>query len=248
MPPALAARLTGAAQPLPDTDWHVEKLYAFARAAGATLVVATHSRYAIDLNRDPTGASLYPGADVTELCPTRTFANEPIWKPGVVPDAAEVAQRRAQLFDPYHAALAAEIERVRVRHGYARPARRPLDPLGGTAFLRRPAAGPEPRNGERSELRARSPGARDESAPCGAGFDARRQRPLQGRLRHASLRAARRGRPRAAARDRAGVLHGRGAAVPRGTPRAPGRSARSWPASPTRSSAGSRPRRRKMGA
>ncbi len=118
VPRALAAQLTPEARPLPDTDWHVDKLYAFARAAGATLVVATHSRYVVDLNRDPAGASLYPGADVTELCPTRTFASEPIWLPGGSPDAAAIAARRAEWFDPYHAALAAEVERVRRRHGY----------------------------------------------------------------------------------------------------------------------------------
>jgi N-formylglutamate amidohydrolase len=119
LPPELAARLAAAARPLPDTDWHVEKLYAFAREQGATLVVATHSRYVVDLNRDPTGASLYPGADVTELCPTRTFASEPIWEEGAAPDADAVAARRARYFDPYHATLAAEVERLRARHGHA---------------------------------------------------------------------------------------------------------------------------------
>jgi N-formylglutamate amidohydrolase len=119
VPPELAARLVPSARALPDTDWHVEKLYAFALERGATLVVATHSRYVVDLNRDPTGASLYPGADVTELCPTRTFASEPIWREGAAPDAGEVASRRARYFDPYHAALAAEVGRVRARHGYA---------------------------------------------------------------------------------------------------------------------------------
>ena len=119
VPDALAPRLTPEAASLPDTDWHVDRLYAFARAAGATLVVATHSRYVVDLNRDPTGASLYPGADVTELCPTRTFANAPIWRPGKAPEAAEIAARRSEFFDPYHETLAAEIERVRKRHGYA---------------------------------------------------------------------------------------------------------------------------------
>jgi N-formylglutamate amidohydrolase len=119
VPPALSAGLTAAARPLPDTDWHVDRLYAFARASGATLVVATHSRYVVDLNRDPSGASLYPGADVTELCPTRTFASEPIWEEGAAPNEAAIAARRADYFDPYHAALAAEIERVRARHGHA---------------------------------------------------------------------------------------------------------------------------------
>ena len=82
-------------------------------------MVATHSRYVVDLNRDPSGAALYPGADNTELCPTRTFADEPIYVPGGAPDAAEVAARRSEYFEPYHRLLAAEIERVRVRHGYA---------------------------------------------------------------------------------------------------------------------------------
>jgi N-formylglutamate amidohydrolase len=119
VPPELAARLTPAARVLPDTDWHVERLFAFARDAGATVMVATHSRYVVDLNRDPSGAALYPGADNTELVPTRTFTGEPIWRDGEAPDGAEVAARRSAYFAPYHAALAAEVERVRARHGWA---------------------------------------------------------------------------------------------------------------------------------
>jgi len=119
VPDAIATRLTPAARALPDTDWHVEKLLAFARDVGATLVAATHSRYVIDLNRNPSGAALYPGADNTELCPTRTFADEPIYAANDAPDSAEVAVRRTEYFEPYHALLSAEIERVRVRHGYA---------------------------------------------------------------------------------------------------------------------------------
>jgi len=119
VPAELAANLTPSGRGLPDTDWHVDKLYAFARETGATIVVASHSRYVVDLNRDPKGVSLYPGADVTELCPTRTFANEPIWVQGTEPATAVVAARRAQFFDPYHNALAAEIERAHRLHGHA---------------------------------------------------------------------------------------------------------------------------------
>jgi N-formylglutamate amidohydrolase len=119
VPDAIAARLTDAARPVPDTDWHVEKLYAFARDAGATLMAATHSRFVVDLNRDPAGVALYAGADNTELVPTRTFDNEPIWLPGAGPDAREVEERVRTYFTPYHDALAAEVERVRARHGHA---------------------------------------------------------------------------------------------------------------------------------
>ena len=118
VPDALAARLSSAARACPDTDWHVDKLYAFAQSAGATVMAATQSRYLVDLNRDPSGAALYAGADNTELCPTRTFANEPIYGRDP-PDAAEIASRRSAHFEPYHARLAAEIERVRSRHGFA---------------------------------------------------------------------------------------------------------------------------------
>ena len=118
VPPALAHRLQGPARALPDTDWHVDKLFHFALRMGATVVAATHSRYVVDLNRDPEGVVLYPGADNTELCPTRTFAGEPIYADGGAPGAGEIRARRAEYFDPYHEALAAEIERVRSRHGH----------------------------------------------------------------------------------------------------------------------------------
>lgn len=118
VPPMLHARLTDAARDLPDTDWHVEKLYAFAAELGCGLFWATHSRYVVDLNRNPDGVALYPGADNTELCPLRTFENQPIYLPGQDPSADERASRLQTYFQPYHHALSAEIEALRARHGY----------------------------------------------------------------------------------------------------------------------------------
>lgn len=118
LPLDLHARLTGAARAVPDTDWHVEKLYGFAPSAGATLMHATHSRFVVDLNRDPAGVALYAGADNSELCPTRTFDSEAIYAESV-PAADEIGARTRTYFTPYHDALRAEIERVRARHGYA---------------------------------------------------------------------------------------------------------------------------------
>jgi N-formylglutamate amidohydrolase len=118
VPDAIALRMQPGARALPDTDWHVDELYRFASSAGATLVVATHSRYVVDLNRDPSGVALYPGADNTELCPTRTFANAPIYLRGEEPAAAETDARRLTYFEPYHALLAAELARVLERHGH----------------------------------------------------------------------------------------------------------------------------------
>jgi N-formylglutamate amidohydrolase len=118
IPEEIAHRLTPAALSVPDTDWHVDKLYEFARAADVTLMAATHSRYVIDLNRDPSGAALYAGADNTELCPTRTFANEAIYIEDMEPSGADIALRYNRYFDAYHTLLSAEIERVRRQHGY----------------------------------------------------------------------------------------------------------------------------------
>jgi N-formylglutamate amidohydrolase len=119
VPESVGTRLTRAARALPDTDWHVEKLYDFVTGSGATLMTATQSRYVIDLNRDPSGAELYAGADNTELCPTRTFADEPIYAAQAAPTPDEVTQRTVTHFLPYHQALHAEILRVRDKHGYA---------------------------------------------------------------------------------------------------------------------------------
>lgn len=98
-----------------DADWRVDQLYGFARGMGATLVSTAISRSVIDCNRDPSGASLYPGQATTELCPTTTFDGAPLYA-GLVPHAAEIERRRTLWFAPYHAALAAQIDRLRAAH------------------------------------------------------------------------------------------------------------------------------------
>jgi len=95
-----------------DCDWWVDQLYAFADRLDATVIATGLSRTVIDVNRDPSGASLYPGKATTGLCPAETFDGDPLYRPGHGPDAAEIAERRARYFDPYHAALTAEIGRL----------------------------------------------------------------------------------------------------------------------------------------
>ena len=119
VPPLLAERFGPEARAVPDTDWHLERLYAFAKDMGASILAATHSRYVIDLNRPPDGASLYPGQSVTGLCPVDTFDDRPIYAQGDVPDDAEVAARRDAVWVPYHAQLRAELDRIRAQHGVA---------------------------------------------------------------------------------------------------------------------------------
>ena len=119
VPPQLAARFTDEARQVPDTDWHLERLYDFADELGASVLIATHSRYVVDLNRPPDGASLYPGQSVTGLCPVDTFADTPLYAAGDVPGDAEIAQRREAVWQPYHRQLASELERLKSLHGVA---------------------------------------------------------------------------------------------------------------------------------
>lgn len=99
-----------------DTDWWIHKLYDFVDELGATVIKTSISRTVIDVNRDPTGASLYPGQATTDLCPTTTFDGELLYRADYAPDANEIAVRRSTWFEPYHRALTAEIARLRGQH------------------------------------------------------------------------------------------------------------------------------------
>ncbi|HET7930596.1 MAG TPA: N-formylglutamate deformylase [Rhodanobacteraceae bacterium] len=116
LPESMAARATDAARRVPDTDWHVGILYAFARELGASVIAPRWSRYVADLNRDPAGHALYPGRSETALVPVKTFAGAPIYSAGDEPGAQEVALRRELYWQPYHDALQAELARMRAQH------------------------------------------------------------------------------------------------------------------------------------
>jgi N-formylglutamate deformylase len=119
IPPNLAARMTESARRAPDTDWHVSRLYGFARELGASLLVPRFSRYVVDLNRPPDDASLYPGQNTTGLCPATQFCSEPVYREGAEPDLSEVRARVDTYWRPYHQALQSELSRIRAEHGRA---------------------------------------------------------------------------------------------------------------------------------
>ena len=119
IPGELLEQMTPAAAVRADTDWHVDRLYDFAEALGASTLGARFSRYVIDLNRDPEDRPLYAGANNTELCPTSTFDEEPLYGPGLEPDGYEVERRRERYWRPYHARLQEELARLHAKHGVA---------------------------------------------------------------------------------------------------------------------------------
>lgn len=116
IPPALRAGYADEAFRLADTDWHLDRLYGFAREMGASVLKARISRYVIDLNRPPDGSSLYPGQTTTGLCPSTTFRGVPLYRPGAQPSRADVEHRRVAYWEPYHRALRAELARLRGLH------------------------------------------------------------------------------------------------------------------------------------
>jgi N-formylglutamate deformylase len=102
-----------------DTDWFMEEVYGFVRELGASLLVPRHSRYLIDLNRPPENLPMYPGVNNTELCPTRFFSGDALYREGQSPDDAEIARRLQSYWQPYHQALQAELARLKAEHGHA---------------------------------------------------------------------------------------------------------------------------------
>jgi N-formylglutamate deformylase len=101
-----------------DTDWHLDRLYAFTRDLGGSVLQPTVSRYVVDLNRPPDDTPMYPGASNTELCPSRFFTGDALYREGVTLSPGQKAQRRATWWAPYHQALQEEIARLKSAHGF----------------------------------------------------------------------------------------------------------------------------------
>jgi N-formylglutamate deformylase len=116
LPAAVKSALVSPWLGVKDTDWYIPELYESAHELDVTVVRTRLSRTVIDVNRDPSGRSLYPGQATTELCPLRTFDAEALYRPGAEPNLAEIERRREHYFSVYHAALSAEIDRLRARH------------------------------------------------------------------------------------------------------------------------------------
>ncbi len=116
VPDAIWANLNAVGRQLADTDWHIPALYD-GLLDKVTIVSANFSRYVIDANRDPNGASLYPGQNTTDLVPLTTFDNTPIWN--IPPSKDDISSRLKHFHCAYHDILKSEIGRVKALHGSA---------------------------------------------------------------------------------------------------------------------------------
>ncbi len=119
IPADIAAVMTDKGREVADTDWYMDRLYAFAKQLGAFILIPKYNRYVIDLNRDPDGVDLYPGANNTELCPTSAFDLSPLYQEGKAPSAEQINARVANYWQPYHQALASTMEKIKAEFGQA---------------------------------------------------------------------------------------------------------------------------------
>jgi N-formylglutamate deformylase len=118
IPEELQANYVPRALAAEDTDWHLARLYNCLPQLGATVLRPRYSRYVIDLNRPPDDAPMYPGASNTELCPTRFFTGDPLYREGRAPSSEERKRRRSLYWQPYHDALRGQLNRLKAEHGF----------------------------------------------------------------------------------------------------------------------------------
>lgn len=119
IPDEIARRMTEEGRGAPDTDWHIDRLYGFLDEMHVPRIRSIYARYVVDLNRPPDGGALYSGARETELCPTTTFDDAAIYRPGEAPGEAEIESRRREYWQPYHLALAQLMAQAKDRYGIA---------------------------------------------------------------------------------------------------------------------------------
>ena len=119
IPDDIGNQLATIADKIEDTDWYLDRLYNFAEELGLSILKSNYSRYVIDLNRAPDSRPLYPGANNTELVPTSTFLEEPLYDDGNEPDTNEIARRLETYWVPYHQRIQEALSEIRDRFGYA---------------------------------------------------------------------------------------------------------------------------------
>ena len=117
IPEAISQTMTSAGKSSRDTDWFLSRLYDFFELADASLLVATRSRYVIDLNRPTSNESLYPGQSTTGLVPLTRFDGEPIYLKE--PSREEVQRRIKEVWLPYHQKIESELTRMTEQFGVA---------------------------------------------------------------------------------------------------------------------------------
>lgn len=116
IPEGIESRMHEYAWDSPDRDTGISNVFEFT-GFNYSKIKANYSRYVVDLNRPATGGALYAGQNETTVCPTTLFDERPIYLAGQEPRAADVQQRVADYWQPYHDQLQSLVERAVEKFG-----------------------------------------------------------------------------------------------------------------------------------
>jgi N-formylglutamate deformylase len=100
---------------LRNTDWFLPELYSFLPELGVTTLAATHSRYVVDLNREPLGE--LHGNFMRALIAKETAHGAPVYRSEQ--DPCELRARVSAYHAPYHGALRELLDETMLRFGRA---------------------------------------------------------------------------------------------------------------------------------
>jgi N-formylglutamate deformylase len=85
-------------QSLPNSDWHLEKLYDFLPSLGITVMQANYNRYVVDLNRE--AKEPLSGSFWSTVAPLQTAFGQPIYQ--TQPSQQSIQERVDNYYTPYH--------------------------------------------------------------------------------------------------------------------------------------------------
>jgi N-formylglutamate amidohydrolase len=104
---------------LPDTDWHMNRLYESLKDTQWNMISANFSRYVIDLNRSSDDTMLYKDYQSTGLCPVTSFSGENLYSDGNEFDELKIKRRVNSYWKPYHDKIKQTLESIKSKYGYA---------------------------------------------------------------------------------------------------------------------------------
>ncbi|NBN65019.1 formiminoglutamase [Microvirga tunisiensis] len=114
IPRELERRMTATGRLQTDISWHLEQVIDFAGDLGLSIVRTPFSRLVIDVDRDPVReADGQPGDPAVALCPLTTMDGKRLYQAEEDPGPVEIDERRRLFHEPFHVALAAQVERLK---------------------------------------------------------------------------------------------------------------------------------------
>ena len=104
---------------LPDTDWHMNRLYESFKDTQWNIISANFSRYVVDLNRSSDDTKLYKDYQSTALCPIKSFSGEHLYSDDNEISELTIKRRVESYWKPYHDKIKQTLESIKSKYGYA---------------------------------------------------------------------------------------------------------------------------------